>query len=104
VVAIAVTRPIPILAETVAILAGGSPMTWAQLLLAALAGSLVPSAAYAWAGASAQTFGMQTAIFGGVLAMAALLFVAGRRFGTRPEGARPLAAAEGDMNVLTKGK
>ena len=85
VVAIAVTRPVPILAETVAILAGGSPVTWGQALLAALAGSLVPSAAYAWAGASAQTFGMQTAVFAGVLAMAALLFVAGRRFGTRTE-------------------
>lgn len=96
VVAIAVTRPVPILAETVAILAGGSPMTWGQVLLAAVAGSLVPSAAYAWAGASAQTFGMQTVVFAGVLVMAALLFVAGRRIGT------PRVAAGRPMDIQTK--
>lgn len=80
--AIAITRPIPIVAETVAILAGGSPVTWAQALLAAVAGSLVPAAVYAWAGASAQTAGMQTVIFAGVIAVASLLFVVGRRIGT----------------------
>jgi uncharacterized membrane protein YdjX (TVP38/TMEM64 family) len=78
-VAIAISRPIPIVAETVAILAGGSPVTWTQALLAAIAGSLVPSAAYAWAGASAQALGMQTAIFAGVIVLSALLFLAGRR-------------------------
>jgi len=78
-VAIVVSRPIPIVAETVAILAGGSPVTWTQALLAATAGSLIPSAAYAWAGAAAQGLGMQTAIFAGVMAMAALLFFASRR-------------------------
>ena len=78
-VAIAVTRPVPILAETVAILAGGSPMTWTQALAAAAAGSIVPAAAYAWAGAAAQTLGMQTAIFAGVMAMSALMLLAGRR-------------------------
>ena len=79
VVAIAVSRPIPVLAETVAILAGGSPMTWTQVAIAATAGSIVPSAAYAWAGASAQGLGMQTVIFVGVIAVTALLFLAGRR-------------------------
>lgn len=79
-VAIAISRPIPIVAETVAILAGGSPVTWTQALLAAIAGSLVPSAAYAWAGATAQALWMQTAIFAGVIAMTALLFFAGRPF------------------------
>jgi uncharacterized membrane protein YdjX (TVP38/TMEM64 family) len=78
-VAIAVSRPIPIVAETVAILAGGSPVTWTQALLASIAGSLVPSAAYAWAGASAQSFGMQAAIYAGVLASTALLLVGRRR-------------------------
>ncbi len=79
--AIAISRPIPIVGETVAILAGGSPVTWAQALLAAVAGSLVPAAVYAWAGASAQTPGMQTVIFAGVIAIASLLFVVGRRIG-----------------------
>lgn len=89
VVAIVVSRPIPILAETVAILAGGSPMTWTQAALAAVAGSVVPSAAYAWAGASAQTLGMQTAIFGGVIVTAALLYAAGRTVGISPPSASP---------------
>lgn len=77
--AIAISRPIPIVAETVSILAGGSPITWTQVLLASTAGSVVPAAVYAWAGASAQTPGMQTAIFAGVIAIASLLFLAGRR-------------------------
>ena len=79
--AIAISRPIPIVAETVAILAGGSPVTWTQALLAAVAGSLVPAVVYAWAGASAQTPGMQTVIFAGVIAIASLLFLVGRRIG-----------------------
>lgn len=78
-VAIVVTRPVPILAETVAILAGGSPIRWTQALVAAVAGSIVPAAAYAWAGSTAQTLGMQTVIFAGVAAISALMLLAGRR-------------------------
>lgn len=80
VVAIAASRPIPVLAETVAILAGSSPLTWAQALWAGIAGSIVPCVVYAWAGESALGFGMQTAIFGGVLAGTALVFFLGRRW------------------------
>jgi uncharacterized membrane protein YdjX (TVP38/TMEM64 family) len=81
VVAIVVSRPVPIVAETVAILAGGSPVTWTQALLAATAGSIVPSLAYAWAGASALGFGVQTLIFAGVMIMAGVIFFIGRRIG-----------------------
>lgn len=81
VVAIAVTRPVPILAETVAILAGSSPVSWRQLTLAAAAGSIVPAAAYAWAGAHAQGVVGQSVIFGGVIAVSAGLLVVGRRVG-----------------------
>lgn len=38
--AIVVTRPVPILAETLAILAGTSSMTWTRMLVATLGGSL----------------------------------------------------------------
>jgi uncharacterized membrane protein YdjX (TVP38/TMEM64 family) len=79
VLAIVISRPIPIVAETVAILAGSSPLTWPQALFASIAGSIVPCLAYAWAGASALALGMQTLIFAGVMAMGALLFLAGRR-------------------------
>ncbi|HET7435691.1 MAG TPA: VTT domain-containing protein [Thermoanaerobaculia bacterium] len=79
VIAIVISRPIPIVAETVAILAGSSPVTWMQAFVASVAGSIVPCVAYAWAGASAQSIGVQTIVFAGVMAMAVLLFVIGRR-------------------------
>ena len=80
VLAIAVSRPVPILAETIAILAGSSPLSWRQAALAAAAGSLVPSLLYAWAGAHAGGAVSHLAIFGGVLAVSGVLWMVGRRF------------------------
>ena len=68
VAAVAVTRPVPILAETVAILAGSSRLTWLQTALAAAVGSILPAAVYAWAGAHAQSAN-HALIFGGVIAV-----------------------------------
>lgn len=79
VVAIAASRPVPILAETVAILAGSSPLTWTRTTIAAAAGSIIPAAVYAWAGAHGPGFASHAAIFGGVVAVTALLMLAGRR-------------------------
>ncbi|MCU1350077.1 MAG: associated Golgi protein-related protein [Acidobacteria bacterium] len=76
--AIALSRPIPILAETVSILAGSSSLRWHQAVIAATAGSLVPAAAYAWAGAHASTTENHVLIFGGVLLLSALLWGFGR--------------------------
>ena len=78
VAAVAVTRPVPILAETVAILAGSSRLTWVQTTVAAAAGSLLPSAVYAWAGAHARSAN-HTAIVLGVLAVTAVLWWVGAR-------------------------
>ena len=78
VVAIALSRPVPILAETVAILAGSSPVTWTQAALAATAGSIVPAAVYAWAGAQAQSFGVQAVVFVGVIAVTGVLMLVGK--------------------------
>ncbi len=50
--AIAVTRPVPILAETTALVAGTSPMRWRALVIAAVAGSAPVSLAYAATGAA----------------------------------------------------
>jgi uncharacterized membrane protein YdjX (TVP38/TMEM64 family) len=80
-VAIAVTRPVPILAETVAILAGSSRLRWHEAALAAFAGSLVPALAYAWAGAYARDTASQTIIFVGVLVVTGVLWAVGRRRG-----------------------
>lgn len=78
VLAIAVTRPVPILAETVAILAGSSPLTWGQTALAAAAGSIAPAAVYAWAGAHAHGVANHVLAFGGVLLITSVLFFIGR--------------------------
>lgn len=84
VAAVAVTRPVPILAETVAILAGGSRLTWMQTALAAAAGSVLPATLYAWAGAHAQSAN-HALIFGGVIVVT---FALGW-FGSRKERRRP---------------
>jgi uncharacterized membrane protein YdjX (TVP38/TMEM64 family) len=78
VLAIAVTRPVPILAETVAIMAGSSPLTWGQTALAAAAGSIAPAAVYAWAGAHAHGVANHVLAFGGVLLITSVLFFIGR--------------------------
>lgn len=55
--AIIVTRPVPLLAETVAVLAGASSLRWRQLVLAAALGALPSAFLYAWAGAAAGGLG-----------------------------------------------
>jgi uncharacterized membrane protein YdjX (TVP38/TMEM64 family) len=54
--AIVATRPLPVLAETVAILAGASPISLKKLVLASLVGSLPPALLYALTGALAASF------------------------------------------------
>ncbi len=66
-IAIVATRPIPLLAETVAILAGTTSMGWRRLLISSFAGSLPPALAYSLTGASAAHLGDGVAMFGLVL-------------------------------------
>ncbi len=49
--AIVFSRPVPIAAETLALLAGASPLTWRRFLPAAALGCLPPAVLYALAGA-----------------------------------------------------
>jgi uncharacterized membrane protein YdjX (TVP38/TMEM64 family) len=77
--AVVVTRPVPILAETVAILAGASTMTWRRLTLATAAGALPGSLIYAIAGATAATLDSTAAVFGLVLAISGVFWLVGRR-------------------------
>jgi len=77
--AVVVTRPVPILAETVAILAGASAMSWRRLTLASAAGALPGSLIYAIAGATAATLDSTVAIFGLVLAISGVFWVVGRK-------------------------
>lgn len=78
--AVIVTRPVPLLAETVAIMAGASSLGWGRMILAALAGSLPPALLYALTGAAVANFQRSTLMFGVVLLVAGLFWLIGRLF------------------------
>jgi uncharacterized membrane protein YdjX (TVP38/TMEM64 family) len=77
--AIIVSRPVPILAETLSILAGASPMSWGRMVLATLAGSVPAALIYALAGATARSLDNVALIFGLVIGVAGLFWLVGRR-------------------------
>ena len=76
--AIIVTRPVPLLAETVAIMAGASRMSWTNIVLASLIGSLPPALLYALTGAAVANFQSTALMFTVVLAVAGLFWLTGR--------------------------
>jgi uncharacterized membrane protein YdjX (TVP38/TMEM64 family) len=77
--AVIATRPVPVLAETVAILAGASPMTWGRMTLATAAGALPACLLYAVAGATARSLDSAVPIFAIVLAISGVFWFLGRR-------------------------
>jgi uncharacterized membrane protein YdjX (TVP38/TMEM64 family) len=77
--AVIVTRPVPLLAETVAIMAGASRMGWGRTALAALFGSLAPALLYALTGASVARFENTALMFLFVLLVAGFFWLIGRR-------------------------
>lgn len=77
--AIVVSRPVPILAETLSILAGASPMSWGAMIAATLAGSLPAAVIYALAGATARSLDNVALVFGLVLGVAGLFWLVGKR-------------------------
>ena len=77
--AIFVTRPVPLLAETVAILAGASRLTWSRMLVAAVAGSFPAAFLYALAGATGASIGGELTVFAVVLLVAGVTWWVGRR-------------------------
>lgn len=70
--AVLATRPVPVLAETVAVLAGATSMRWPGVLAAGVLGNAVPALAYAWAGAASTRVVSGTLVFGAVLGLTAL--------------------------------
>lgn len=76
-VAIIASRPVPMLAETVAIMAGVSRMSWQRVTLASAAGSLPAALLYALAGAVASNLGTTLMTFVLVLAIAGIAWLAG---------------------------
>lgn len=76
--AIIVTRPVPLLAETVALLAGASTMSWGRLTLASLLGSLPPALLYALTGAAVASFQSTALVFVLVILVAGSFWMIGR--------------------------
>lgn len=77
VVAIVITRPVPILAETTAIIAGTSRLRCTKVILAAFLGSIPASLLYAFAGAISASFSNLIIIFGLVLLIAGGFWLVG---------------------------
>jgi len=77
--AIIVTRPVPLLAETTVIMAGTSEISWLGMALATLAGSLPAALLYALTGATAASFDNSLLMFGLVLLIAGGFWLVGNR-------------------------
>lgn len=77
--AIVVTRPAPLLAETTAILAGASAMSWRRVTAAAFAGSLPSALLYALTGAVAASFQNGALMFCFVLLVSGAFWLISRR-------------------------
>ena len=78
--AIIVTRPVPLLAETVAIMAGTSSMSWRAVIVASIAGSLPPALLYALTGAAVANLQNMALMFGIVLLVASAFWLIGMIF------------------------
>jgi uncharacterized membrane protein YdjX (TVP38/TMEM64 family) len=76
---VVVTRPVPILAESVAILAGTSPLTWRRFLVASTGGILPAAFLYALTGHTAKHMDSVFLMFGLVMVVAAVVWFGGRR-------------------------
>jgi len=76
--AVVVTRPVPILAETVAIMTGTSSIGWARMALASFAGSLPPALLYALTGAAYANFQSVVLMFAATLLVAGSFWLIGR--------------------------
>jgi uncharacterized membrane protein YdjX (TVP38/TMEM64 family) len=69
-IAVIITRPIPLLAETTTIVAGSSAMPWHRMVVASFVGSVPAALLYALTGATAASFNNGVLTFGLVLLVA----------------------------------
>lgn len=80
ILALVITRPVPILSETVAILAGASSLTWKQVSLASVVGALPAAFLYAFAGATTSSLKTGILVFVLVLLFGGSFWFIYRRF------------------------
>ena len=83
VAAIILSRPLPLLAETVAMLAGASSMSWSRLIVSALASAVPLGLLYALTGAGAAKLDHIGAVLGILTLVAALIWFITRRIERR---------------------
>ena len=76
--AVVVTRPVPILAETVAIMTGASSLGWLRMALASFAGALPPALLYALTGAAYANFQSLVLMFTAMVLVAGSFWSIGR--------------------------
>lgn len=81
--AIVVTRPVPLLAETTAIMAGASAMSWQRVTAASFAGSLPMALLYALTGSVAASFQNGALMFGFVLLVSGAFWFLSQRINRR---------------------
>jgi uncharacterized membrane protein YdjX (TVP38/TMEM64 family) len=86
--AVVFSRPVPLLAETIAILAGASRLGWGRFLVAAVAGSLPEAMVYAIAGAKAASFQNAAAIWTSLLVVAGAFWLFARAMDKRAPRSR----------------
>jgi uncharacterized membrane protein YdjX (TVP38/TMEM64 family) len=77
--AILVSRPVPIAAEMIALMAGTSRLSWRRAAVAAVIGSLPGAILYSAVGAAAAGVDTGALVFGAVLLLAAFTWLAARR-------------------------
>lgn len=68
--AVVLSRPLPVVAETVSVVAGAAGMPWPHLLIAAGLGALPEAILYAIAGSAAASFGNAALVFVAVVVLA----------------------------------
>jgi uncharacterized membrane protein YdjX (TVP38/TMEM64 family) len=81
--AIVVSRPVPIAAETIALMAGASTLSWRRAALAAVIGSLPGAVLYAVVGAAAAGVDTGALVFGAVVLLAAFTWLVAWRLEPR---------------------
>ena len=77
--AILVTRPLPLMAETTAILAGASPMGWGKAALAGFLGCVPMCLLYALTGALSKSIGSDLLMFAVVILIAGIFWFVGKK-------------------------
>ena len=85
--AIVISRPIPLVGETVMVLAGASNMPWRRAALAALVGSLPEAVVYGLAGDLSASFSQGAVVWSALLAVAIAFWLVQRRAAVQPERA-----------------